>query len=398
MSKESRIALLLLAALAGWGAHVYRQDEAGEFSVADRASVVDSGRGIRGAAIDRDGSRFSRQVATSPVRNPARIERPSDPEPEQPPELVDVVVPPFDNVERNLADPLTQLDERELPIRMDLEPQLAENPVPVDWPVEDEPLAPVAVDNESLPDNRYDLDALVDADPPSADADRYDQPLAETPPTETPIKIDINPPVAVAADVPSEPVRTSPVAARPAIRARTLPQPKAGPTAPPAEGNEFIVYAGDEFFTISQRLFGTGGYGQAIAQHNRARLPTDGTLAAGDVLNIPSAAELRRLYPQLCPQVAANEESSPTGVGLTVSRPRARLQRRTYTVGDGESLFDIARTELGRADRWVDIYQLNQSAIGETVDYLAPGTVLTLPYELASDQTTSRPGGFNQRR
>ncbi len=53
--------------------------------------------------------------------------------------------------------------------------------------------------------------------------------------------------------------------------------------------------------------------------------------------------------------------------------------KRTYTVAEGDSLFDIARCELGKASRWVEIYDLNTDVIGKDIDCLAPGTQIVLP-------------------
>jgi nucleoid-associated protein YgaU len=52
---------------------------------------------------------------------------------------------------------------------------------------------------------------------------------------------------------------------------------------------------------------------------------------------------------------------------------------RTYIVAEGDSLFDIARSELGKASRWVEIYDLNADVLGKDVDTLTPGTRIVLP-------------------
>jgi nucleoid-associated protein YgaU len=52
---------------------------------------------------------------------------------------------------------------------------------------------------------------------------------------------------------------------------------------------------------------------------------------------------------------------------------------RTYVVAEGDSLFDIARSELGKASRWVEIYDLNADVLGKDIDSLTPGTRIVLP-------------------
>jgi nucleoid-associated protein YgaU len=52
---------------------------------------------------------------------------------------------------------------------------------------------------------------------------------------------------------------------------------------------------------------------------------------------------------------------------------------RTYIVAEGDSLFDIARCELGKASRWVEIYDLNADVLGKDIDSLTPGIRIVLP-------------------
>ncbi len=64
----------------------------------------------------------------------------------------------------------------------------------------------------------------------------------------------------------------------------------------------------------------------------------------------------------------------------------------TYVVEEGDTLFDIARHELGEASRWVEIYELNRDRLGNDHDYLTPGLKLTLPSDTRTDRVTLRPG------
>jgi nucleoid-associated protein YgaU len=52
---------------------------------------------------------------------------------------------------------------------------------------------------------------------------------------------------------------------------------------------------------------------------------------------------------------------------------------RAYAVAKGETLFTIARYELGNASRWIEIYELNRDALGKDFNNLTPGTKLLLP-------------------
>ena len=66
---------------------------------------------------------------------------------------------------------------------------------------------------------------------------------------------------------------------------------------------------------------------------------------------------------------------------------------------EGDTLFDIARYELGKASRWVEIYEMNREALGKDVDYLIPGTELVLPGEspVRPDPLARRPTRGYQR-
>jgi peptidoglycan hydrolase-like protein with peptidoglycan-binding domain len=49
-----------------------------------------------------------------------------------------------------------------------------------------------------------------------------------------------------------------------------------------------------------------------------------------------------------------------------------------YVVQRGDSLSKVAQENFGDADRWTDIYNMNQAFISDP-DKIAPGQVLTLP-------------------
>lgn len=153
------------------------------------------------------------------------------------------------------------------------------------------------------------------------------------------------------------------------------------PTVPAADraaapgGNEvrYVVQPGDSFWGISRKLFGVGDYYKAIYEHNRARYPRPEELHVGDELVIPSAEVLRQTYPELCPKPLGNPTAA---AALAANLPPGG---RIYTVRQGDSLFNIARHELGRPARWVEIYELNRELLGDDFNYLRPGMQLVLP-------------------
>ena len=57
----------------------------------------------------------------------------------------------------------------------------------------------------------------------------------------------------------------------------------------------------------------------------------------------------------------------------------AEAKAKTYTVDSGDNLSTIAEQELGDANRWREIYELNKDVIGENPDLIQPGMELKLP-------------------
>lgn len=78
----------------------------------------------------------------------------------------------------------------------------------------------------------------------------------------------------------------------------SLPAPAAQPEIPPCIRTE----PGDSLWKISERLYGAGIYYRALYVHNRDRIPRPDQIPAGIEILTPSPAELRSLYPDLCPR------------------------------------------------------------------------------------------------
>ncbi len=157
---------------------------------------------------------------------------------------------------------------------------------------------------------------------------------------------------------------------------------------------KYNVGPNDNYWTISARVYGTGKYFKSLFEHNRHRYPDADNLHVGDKLDVPEVAKLEELYPDLCPK-----------------RRRGAVQARAYTVStggrggnvyvveDGDTLFNIARQELGKAARWAEIYALNRDILGDDIDFVSPGMELVLPDDGAarSDTFTQRPTRRIQR-
>ncbi|HEV2972995.1 MAG TPA: LysM peptidoglycan-binding domain-containing protein [Pirellulales bacterium] len=170
--------------------------------------------------------------------------------------------------------------------------------------------------------------------------------------------------------------------------ANDAPQSPVADTAS-AKPGQYVVQPNDNYWTISERVYGTGGYFKAIFEQNRPKHPNAERLQVGEVLSVPDPAVLQKNYPDLCPKpghAAAPQRTMPASA-------RMRPGTRVYVVEEGDTLFEIARHQLGKPSRWGEIYQLNREALGSDFDYLKPGTELLIPGDGRPDPIARQPGG-----
>ena len=57
----------------------------------------------------------------------------------------------------------------------------------------------------------------------------------------------------------------------------------------------------DNYWIISKKVYGNGGYFKAIYEHNRRQHPKADRLQVGETLETPDVAYLQKTYPDLCP-------------------------------------------------------------------------------------------------
>jgi nucleoid-associated protein YgaU len=162
-------------------------------------------------------------------------------------------------------------------------------------------------------------------------------------------------------------------------------QPAVEP-APPADGR-YTIQPNDSLWKISEKVYGHGRYFKAIHEHNRAKMPYPDRLTAGEVIEVPPPGILEERYPDLCPK---QRRSAVVKTRTQPANPRPRSSADTYVVEEGDTLFDIARYELGKASRWGEIYELNRDVLGEDFDYLQPGLELKLPPRNAGGEAVSQ--------
>jgi nucleoid-associated protein YgaU len=169
--------------------------------------------------------------------------------------------------------------------------------------------------------------------------------------------------------------------------------------APRRDDGKYEVQPNDTYWTISQKLYGTTAYFKALAHHNANMGTDEERLKPGELILAPPVAELEKAYPGLCPRPSRREAQQSQGQNRTSAVALRGPARggRTYTVVEGDTLFNIARYELGKASRWAEIYELNRDVLGKDFNYLTPGTQLTLPEGQKTDVIAQPPSGSYRR-
>ncbi|MBI4079581.1 MAG: LysM peptidoglycan-binding domain-containing protein [Candidatus Levybacteria bacterium] len=118
-------------------------------------------------------------------------------------------------------------------------------------------------------------------------------------------------------------------------------------------GTVYTVIEGDSLTSIADKFYGTPEKWVDIAKANNIE---DETVAPGMKLTIPKATKP--------PEPTQTKEAN------------GKISGETYTVGEGESLWDIAVRAYGDGYQWPRIVEANKL---ENPDYVPPGTVLKIP-------------------
>lgn len=182
--------------------------------------------------------------------------------------------------------------------------------------------------------------------------------------------------------------------------------PPAGTVAP--LGEVYTVGPNDNYWMISKKQYGTSKYFGALVRHNESRIPDPHKMKPGMTVETPPAEVLEQRYPDLIeksPRVArkpAIDDGVPHFGGdlegdYLKEQPLARglvfapssddgpagyfvdaSGAQYYRVGSDDTLTGIAQKHLGRASRWMEVYELNRKTV-KNPDALTIGTVIRLP-------------------
>jgi len=226
------------------------------------------------------------------------------------------------------------------------------------------------------------------AEAPTTDAPLADDSLA--PQGAQPFDESLDPPAAEpAAEAEPEPAAAPPRSRYQAVEPSAPPAPVA---ALPANGR-YTIQPNDNLWKVSEKVYGNGRYFKAIYEHNKIKLPDPDRLVAGTEIAVPPPGILEDRYPALCPKQRKSVLVKPREVPASAQAPVAGSRGAdVYVVAEGDTLFDIARYELGKAARWGEIYELNRDLLGEDFDYLQPGLELKMPARDAASSTARKSG------
>ncbi len=94
---------------------------------------------------------------------------------------------------------------------------------------------------------------------------------------------------------------------------------------------------------------------------------------------IGAASEAKAKQEQAEPILMKKPPKAPAPAkGIVVETP-SKPQRRIYTAKSGDSLWSIAREQLGDASRHVELAKLNEAVLDGDADNLKPGQKIILP-------------------
>ncbi|MCA9015433.1 MAG: LysM peptidoglycan-binding domain-containing protein, partial [Planctomycetaceae bacterium] len=166
-----------------------------------------------------------------------------------------------------------------------------------------------------------------------------------------------------------------------------------------AAGGEYIVQDGENFWTISKKLYGSGRYFQLLAEINRSRVNDPRKMRPGLKLITPDRSAIDAQYQarhkasqttvaEFSGQEGVRKQSKPSGFFISQDG------RPMYRVGSSDTLTDISQKHLGRSSRWYQIYQINRQRL-QNPNKLQIGTELQLPYD--ASRVSLVPGNSSSR-
>ena len=149
--------------------------------------------------------------------------------------------------------------------------------------------------------------------------------------------------------------------------------------------NEYLVEKGDNFCSISKKVYGNDKYYRALAEHNRDRVADPCRMYPGLIVVAPPRETLEQQHAALIPkpkvQTAAKAENPHAAKKVTTLPSGIFLDDKGntwYRVGKGDTISEIAQDYLGRESRRAQIVTLNRESLTDP-NNLRLGQELRLP-------------------
>lgn len=146
---------------------------------------------------------------------------------------------------------------------------------------------------------------------------------------------------------------------------------------------EYIVSEGETLWSIAEKSYNNGYAWEVIAKANNLSEPY--ALEKGQKLKIPRLSptatpqetgqkDAESLSPTVAATVLVNPTSSPTQLTKEVL-PGEKITGTSYTVVEGDNLWNIAVRAYGDGYRWVELAKANEI---QNPDLIYPGDLLKL--------------------
>jgi nucleoid-associated protein YgaU len=178
----------------------------------------------------------------------------------------------------------------------------------------------------------------------------------QQPPAPPTLAPPVTPAVRVPPAVPAAPAAHTPVARH---------TPPAAPAIP--AHLTYVIQDNDSLWSIARRAYGDGQAWTLIAQVNPGL--SAGRLQTGLKINLPDPAAVH---------ARLGTHAAPAAAAAPARTAAARLQVRSVTVHEGDTLYNIARKVYGDGEKWDVIYNANKDKLSDP-DELPASVQLTIP-------------------
>lgn len=154
------------------------------------------------------------------------------------------------------------------------------------------------------------------------------------------------------------------------------------------------IQEGDNFWSLSREIYGTGRYWKALQAFNADRVPDPNRMKLGTRIATPSTDVLEQRHANLIPRAAIPElaiQPSSGVANLGGEQPGFFIGDQgvpMYRVGSEDTLSTIAERHLGRSSRWIQVFEMNRDTLKNGND-LKIGSVLRLPADASQVQLVS---------